>query len=113
MTLEAGKLNHRLTLQGQTQTQDPDTGEIVSTWGDIATVWGHVEPVSVREFIQSAAGQVDLTARITLRYRPSLSAVQRIVHRGVVYDIHGVLADKVSGLEYVTLPASTASDSTT
>ncbi|KCB41287.1 phage head-tail joining domain protein [Bordetella hinzii 5132] len=56
--------------------------------------------------MQSAAGQSEVTARIVMRARDIL-ATDRIIHRGTVYNIRGVLADKDSGLEYVTLPVGT------
>lgn len=56
MSLAAGSLNHRITLQRQGMTQDPETGEMIVEWIDMAKVWANVEDVSVREFIASAAG---------------------------------------------------------
>ncbi len=106
MSLAAGKLRDRVTLQDQVQTQDPDTGEMLVAWQDVAELWANVEPLSVREFIASAAGQSEVTARITIRYRTGITASMRMLHRGKVYNIHGVLADKESGLEFLTLPVS-------
>lgn len=106
MTLAAGRLQHRVTLQGQVSTQDPVTGEMVTTWQDLADLWAHVEPLSVREFIQSGAGQTELSARITIRYRADVTSNMRLLHRGKIYNIEGALADKDSGLEYLTLPVS-------
>lgn len=104
--MEAGKLRHRVTLQRQVTTQDDNTGEMLTTWQDVAEVWAKVEPLSVREFVQSASGQVQLSARITMRYCAVVDATMRILHRGKIYNIEGLLADKVSGLEYLTLPCS-------
>lgn len=105
MSLEAGRLRHRVSIERITRTQDPVTGAIVETWTEIAKVWAAVEPLSAREFVQSAAGQSEVTARITIRTRDIL-ATDRIIHRGTVYNIRGVLADKDSGLEYTTLPVA-------
>lgn len=105
MSLEAGRLRHRVSIERITRTQDPVTGAIVETWTGIARVWAAVEPLSAREFVQSAAGQSEVTARITIRTRDIL-ATDRIIHRGMVYNIRGVLADKDSGLEYITLPVA-------
>lgn len=69
-------------------------------------MWAAIEPLSAREFVQSAAGQSEVTARITIRTRDIL-ATDRIAYRGVVYNIRGVLPDKESGLEYITLPVGT------
>ena len=106
MTLAAGNLRHRVTLQQQQMTVDPVTNEPITVWADVAELWAHVEPLSVREFIASAAGQSELTARITIRYRSDVNANMRFLHRGKVYNVHGAQADKESGLEYLTLPVS-------
>jgi SPP1 family predicted phage head-tail adaptor len=106
MAIKAGKLRHRVTIQRPGQTQDPVTGEVTNGWTDVVTVWASVEPLSVREFIASEAGQSEVSARITIRYRDGITAKMRILHRGQTYNIKGVLADAESGLEYLTLPVS-------
>jgi len=103
MSLEAGRLRHRVSIERISHVQDATTGAVVETWAEIAKVWAAVEPLSAREFVQSAAGQSEVTARITIRTRDIL-ATDRIIYRGTVYNIRGVLADKDSGLEYITLP---------
>lgn len=103
--LDSGKLRHRVSIERVSYVQDATTGAMVETWAQIAKVWAAVEPLSAREFVQSAAGQSEVTARITIRAREIL-ATDRIIHRGTVYNIRGVLADKDSGLEYLTLPVA-------
>jgi SPP1 family predicted phage head-tail adaptor len=103
--LDSGKLRHRVSIERVSYVQDATTGAMVETWAEIAKVWAAVEPLSAREFVQSAAGQSEVTARITIRAREIL-ATDRIIHRGTVYNIRGVLADKDSGLEYLTLPVA-------
>lgn len=74
------------------------------------TVWESVpaslEPLSAREFIAAQATQSQITARIVIRYREGLNAAMRILHNGRIYNIHGILSDPVSGLDYLTLPCS-------
>lgn len=105
MSLPAGRLRHRVLIQQQVTTRDDD-GVQTTNWVDVATVWASVEPLSAREFIQSGQTQVAVAARITIRYRAGLQASMRILHRGQVYNIAGLLPDKVSGLEYITIPVS-------
>lgn len=100
--VEAGKLRHRVSIQEQTWALDSN-GARVLTWVQVAEVWAAVEPLSARESIQSAATQSRVVARITIRTR-DISPTMRIIHRGQAYNIHGVLPDKNSGLEYLTLP---------
>lgn len=106
MALEAGKLRHRIKLQAPGISQDPLTGEMVKGWTDVASLWASVEPLSARDFIASQANQSQITARIVIRYRAGIDSTMRIVHRGKIYNIQGVLADAESGLEYLTLPCN-------
>ena len=100
------ELRHRIELQSQGATQDPDTGEMIVGWVSEGKVWARVTPLSVRDFIQSAAGQVEVSARIKIRYRADVTGTWRALFRGKVYNLHGTLADADSGLEYLTIPAS-------
>lgn len=106
MPLYPGKLRHRITIQQPGTTQDPATGETLTTWGDVATVWADFAPASAREFIQSQAVQSEITARFTIRHRDDVDATMRISYRGKLYNIEGVLPDNESGLEWLTLPVS-------
>lgn len=107
----AGKLRHRVSLQMPITAQDPVTGEQTQTWAEVAEVWAAIEPLSAREFLAAQAQQSKITARIVIRSR-EVSTTWRAVHvvNGIstrAYNIHGVLTDKDSGLDYVTLPVST------
>lgn len=104
--MRSGKLRHRVALQKPARTRDPLTGGWVDGWADVAPVWASIEPLSAREFIAAQASQSEVTARIVIRHRPDVTAAMRILYRGKVYNIHGVLADPKSGLEYLTLPVS-------
>lgn len=104
--MRTGKLRHRITLQRPGLSQDPQTGEMVPGWQDVATVWASIEPLSAREFIAAQAGQSEVSARVVIRHRDDVDATMRALYRGKLYNIHGVLADPKSGLEYLTLPVS-------
>ena len=111
MTLEAGRLRHRVKIQRKVESQDSTTGAMNVTWEDVATVWAAIEPVSAREFIQSKAYQSEVSARVVIRHREDVTASMRLVHSrpnkaDKIYNIEGVLPDKDSGLEYLTLPVS-------
>lgn len=101
----SGTLRHRVLIQQQVTTRDSD-GVSQTAWVDVATVWASVDPLSAREFIQSGQTQAAITARITIRYRAGLQASMRMLHRGLVYNIAGLLPDRASGLEYITIPVS-------
>lgn len=104
--MQIGKLRHRVRIEAPAATQDPNTGEMVPGWALVDTVWASVEPLSAREFIAAQAGQSEITARVVMRYRDGIKPTMRLVHRGQVYDIKGVLPDPKSGRHYLTLPVS-------
>lgn len=108
MTLAAGKLRHAVAIQGVTYVRDAAglTTEVWDTLPGMGKVWAAIEPLSAREFVQSASEQNAVSARITIRYRPGLPQRFRILHQGKIYNPAGVLTDKDSGLEYITLPCS-------
>jgi SPP1 family predicted phage head-tail adaptor len=101
-----GKLRHRVTVERKVRVRDEETGGWSEAWVEEARLWASIEPLSAREFIAAQASQSEVTARIVIRYRPDIDATMRILHRGRVYNIHGVLPDTKSGLEYLTLPVS-------
>jgi SPP1 family predicted phage head-tail adaptor len=111
MAIASGRLRHQMELQEQVQAQDATTGVTTVTWSTVATVWAAIEPLSAREFVESAANQSQVSARVTIRYRAGVTAAMRLAHMvdgvaGRIYNIEGVLADKDSGMEYLTLPVS-------
>ena len=115
MTLAAGRLRHRVRLEALTVLldsngdviQDMETGEVSREWVLVREMWAAIEPLSAKEFIASQSVQSRVVARIVVRYPfDALDAAMRVVHGVRVYNIEGVLPDKDSGLEYVTLPCS-------
>jgi SPP1 family predicted phage head-tail adaptor len=106
MALAAGRLRHRVALQSPTEVQDPVTGESSKVWVTIGYPFAAVEPVSVRAFIAAAAQQSEVRGQFVIRYRDGVDGTMRLLHRGKAYRILGTLADKESGIEYLTLPVS-------
>ncbi|MFK3708178.1 phage head closure protein [Klebsiella sp. NPDC088457] len=110
--MQAGKLRHRVVPQKFISVQDPQTGEIVKNWVNLVQftddngIWAEVYPLSAREFTAAQATQNEITTRITIRRRDDITAKCRILYRGKIYNVEGVLPDPVSGLEYLTLPCS-------
>jgi SPP1 family predicted phage head-tail adaptor len=116
--LESGKLRHRVRIERLQYVTDisgdviqDENGETQQVWQEVATVWAAVEPLSAREFIQSQAIQSQVTARIVIRHREDIDPADRLIHvrtgrPSVIYNPHGFLTDKDSGLEYLTIPVS-------
>lgn len=106
--LNAGKLRHRIEIQKPVDTQDTSTGAVVRSWETLAVVWAAIEPLSVKEFIAAQTEDSKVSARISVRYRSDISHEMRIFHaaKDKYYNIEGILSDKNSGLEYLTIPVS-------
>ena len=102
-----GQLRHRITIESKITEQDSEYGDqVIERWEVWARVMARVEPLSARDLVAAQGAKSQVTARILTRYREGLNATMRVVYRGTVYSIHGVLPDPKSGREYVTLPVS-------
>ncbi len=99
-------LRHRITLQRRTGVQSPATGAMEYHWTDVATLWAQVVPVSVREFIAAQAVRNEITTRMVIRWREDIRDRDRVLFRGKLYSIEGILPDPDSGREYLTLACS-------
>lgn len=106
MTLAAGKLRHRISIQRLVETQNPVTGAVTVEWVLYAERWAEYVAQSVREFIAAAAVQSEVKGRFTVRTDELITADMRVIHRGKAYQILGVMPDPDSGLEYMTLAVS-------
>jgi SPP1 family predicted phage head-tail adaptor len=109
VALAAGKLRHRVVVEEQV-TVINSFGESETAWVTFANVWAAIEPLSAREFLAASQVQSNVSCRIVMRNLPGLLPSMRLVHRGKIYNPAGILTDKESGLEYVTIPASVGVD---
>jgi len=108
--MDAGTLRHRITIQRPVFTQDTGTGAMTPTWVQAFKLWAAIEPLSTRDFIASQAHQSRITARIVIRAIDGLTPDMRVIHGTKKYAIEGILPDKDSGLEYLTLQVSGPTD---
>lgn len=104
--MKAGPLRHRILIQRPVKKQDPNTGAIIDLWENVQTRWAEVVALSARDFIAAKSFQSEVTTRIKIRYCDWITSGYRVLFRGKVFNIEGVLPDPDSGLEYLTLPCS-------
>ncbi|MGJ8522294.1 hypothetical protein R84981_000979 [Carnimonas sp. R-84981] len=110
--MDAGKLRDRVVIQRRINDRDPLTGGVIERWDDLDSlpIPASIQFLSAREFIAAQATQSQVTARITIRFRPDIRPTMRVIFkaRGYerIFNIKGVLPDKHSGGEYLTLPCS-------
>ena len=107
------RLRHRIRLDSLVGGQDPETGAPLPGWADAfpdLTAKGGIPaefvPLSGREFLQAAATQSEVTARVTIRWMPGVEPTMRLVHDGTAYRIAAVLPDP-TGRKHLTLMVST------
>ncbi|MCZ2406971.1 MAG: phage head closure protein [Burkholderiales bacterium] len=93
--MRAGQLDQRVTVE-RLQGGVDELGQPIESWAPLFTCWAAVEPLTGREFIAAQAAQSEVTARIRMRYRPWMTAQDRVIHNGTIYGIES-LVDVRSG----------------
>lgn len=102
-----GNLRHKVTIEAQAQTQDPNTGEIIIGWVTFAETMAQIQPMKGSELLraQELASKVSVT--ITIRYRDGILPEMRVRRaNGKLYNIEAVLEDSDSGREWIQLQCS-------
>lgn len=84
--MKAGQLDQRVTVERNTTTTD-GWGGVVTTWAPLFTAWAAVEPLTGREYLAAQAAVSEVTARIRMRFRPWMTAEDRVIHNGTTYNI--------------------------
>lgn len=103
MTLAAGKLNRRITIQQRVDGQD-EAGQPVQTWQDVASVWANVSGANGLTTIKNAN---DVTAAIKrysirIRFREGLDEGMRVLLGSTPFDVKEVRMD-YAGREWTDL----------
>jgi SPP1 family predicted phage head-tail adaptor len=109
MSIAAGNLSRRVTIQARTPSQDT-FGAQSATWSDLATVWASIEPLTGRELMNAQTLATEISHRITLRYQsafanPKTVAAYRAVYGARVFDIHASTNESENN-ERITLLAA-------
>lgn len=89
VSIAAGELNKRITLQSLSQTQDSEGG-MVDSWTDFATVWAKIINLSGFNKRSSAAAGGNIEAartEFTIRYNAGVNKKMRIVYKGQNFNI--------------------------
>ena len=91
MSLAAGTLNRRVTIEALTPSRSA-SGEVVESWGTLATVWARVLPISGREFYAAAGDQMAHaeTARFVVRWLAGVTPRDRLEYDGKTWNIRNI-----------------------
>lgn len=90
MSIQAGRLRHRVTIQSRTEARD-SVGQPIATWADVATVWADIRDVSGREYLTAGADRAEVSTKIVIRHRTDVDATCRVVHGSDTYDVRASL----------------------
>ena len=88
--MQAGQLRKRLTIQKRSTVQD-SYGQPSTSWSDVVTVWGAVEPLSGRELMAAEAVQSEITHQVIIRYIAGITSKMRVLYGTRIFDIQNVL----------------------
>lgn len=107
MSLAAGRLNCRVTIQQKVVVYDELHQPVGDDWADLATVWANVKFLSGIETMKANADISVVRASIQIRFRSDVTPAMRVVSTdaafmGAVFDIRSVLPDAAKR-EYVYL----------
>ena len=86
MTMIAGKLRHRITIQEPTTT-DGTAGGTYKTWSNVATVWAQVTPARGREFWDIRKSNSEIEGRVVMRYQGDIEPTMRLLFKERPFEI--------------------------
>lgn len=88
--MRAGELNQRIDIQKPNLAQDETSGEMVASWGALATVWARVRPMGGAERFEANRENAERTLLFRIRHRTDIDEQMRIVHDSDNYDIERI-----------------------
>lgn len=89
--MDIGKMRHPVTIRALQMVQDPQTGEMVEGWEDLATVWASIEGIWGREYMAASAERALTSHRITMHHRDDLTADMRLYSAPTEYQVKAIL----------------------
>lgn len=90
--IPAGKLQHRIVIERETETVSP-AGHVRKTWAHIATVRAEIRNMSSDEFLAGFGDADRQSAVFVIRWLPDMqiTTADRIIHGGRVFNIKSVI----------------------
>lgn len=103
--MKAASLDRRVTVQIRTRVQSAASGEETEVWADLFTVWMSKREMRTTERWMADQEVAEVDSSFRARWSPALLEVRpdthRLVHRGRVFDIHGVIdLGRLDGVEF-------------
>lgn len=101
--MEAGTLNKRVVIQAPTRVAD-GMGNFTETWGEIATVWMALWPLSATETVNSMQTGMTISHRGRMRYRSVMRPFWRLKFGEKFYNIVSIINPNMKN-EYLDILA--------
>lgn len=101
--MKAGQLDQRVTVERLQGGVDELGQPLPDTWAPLFTCWAAVEPLTGREYLAAQAAVSEVTARIRMRFRPWMTAEDRVIHDGTIYNIVSVIDVRSENRELVLM----------
>ena len=101
--MKAGQLDQRISVERMQGGVDELGQPLPDTWAPLFTCWAAVEPLVGREYIAAQAAVSEVTARIRMRFRPWMTAEDRVIHEGTVYNIVSLIDVRSENRELVLM----------
>ena len=101
--MKAGQLDQRVTVERLQGGVDELGQPLPDTWAPLFTCWAAVEPLTGREYIAAQAAVSEVTAKIRMRFRPWMTAEDRVIHDGTIYQIESVIDVRSENRELVLM----------
>lgn len=111
--MDAGNLDHRITIQRVTSGAVNGFGEAAETWADLATLWASRKDVSDGEKIRAGQQASALSARFVIRSSTlgkTINTKDRISHGGAIWNIQGVKETDDGRNRFIEITAARESD---
>ena len=90
MRARIGRLRHRLTLEARSRADDGGGGA-VSTWDELAELWGAVEAVTGKETVAADRVTGQAAYQIVIRHRDDIMPAMRFRRGAEAFDILAAL----------------------
>jgi SPP1 family predicted phage head-tail adaptor len=87
--MRAGLIKKRVQIDEPLTVQNT-TGEEITTWSEVATVWASIEPIRGREALLNGLNAAQMDTRIRCRWSPDLDEMDtewRIRYKEQVFDL--------------------------
>ncbi len=89
--MRIGRLRHRITIQEYKLIGRDEYNSPIMGWGDFATVWASVEPISGQEYWASSQVQAEVTHRIRVRYLSGVRPTMRVQFKERTFEVESII----------------------